>query len=160
MYLCRKIFKRMKQIIVVILLLLCGFDISAQNTVSNATLDRIEKLLLHHEIKAADSLLRQEPLNYGNDRSSYQVDFIVGLLFYYQEKYEESIPIMNVAMSKMDDLRLWECENYLKTAYYIADSFMRLKKLKECETVINYVLVKCANSYSNCIYAKKYSSYF
>lgn len=58
-------------------------------------------------------------------------------------------------MSKMDDLRLWECENYLKTAYYIADSFMRLKKLKECETVINYVLVKCANSYSNCIYAKK-----
>lgn len=89
----------MKQIIVVILLLLCGFDISAQNTVSNATLDRIEKLLLHHEIKAADSLLRQEPLNYGNDRSSYQVDFIVGLLFYYQEKYEESIPIMNVAMS-------------------------------------------------------------
>lgn len=145
----------MKHTIPIILLLLCELDIFAQNMVSNSTLERIEKLLLHHEVKAADSLFRQEPLNYGNDCSSYQADGVVGLLFYYQEKYEEAISIMNAAMSKMDSLRLWDCENYLKTAYYIADSFMHLNKLKECETIINYGLVKCVNSYSNCIYAKK-----
>ena len=122
---------------------------------SNSILNRIEKLLLHHEIEAADSLLRNEPLSFGDTHSSYQADCIVGSLFYYQEKYEESIFVMSVAISKMDSLRLWDCEHYLKTAYYIADSYIHLNKLEKCEEVINYTLVKCVNSYSNCIYAKK-----
>lgn len=134
---------------------MCGFVASAQNASSNSTLNRIEKLLSHHKIEAADSLLRNEPLSFGDTHSSYQADCIVGSLFYYQEKYEKSISVMSVAISKMDSLRLWDCEHYLKTAYYIADSYIHLNKLEECEAVINYALVKCVNSYSNCIYAKK-----
>ncbi len=145
----------MKHVITSIIFLMYGIIISAQNATSYSTLVRIEKLLLHHEIKAADSLLQQEQLIYGTSRSLYQVDCTVGLLFYYQEKYEESISTMGVAISKMDSLRLWDCDYYLKSAYYIADSYMHLNKIKESEAVINYALVKCVNSYSNCIYAKK-----
>jgi tetratricopeptide (TPR) repeat protein len=134
---------------------MCGIHVSAQNELSVSTIDRIEKLLSHHEIEAADSLLRKEYLSFGEANSAYQADCIVGLLFYYQEKFEESISVMSIAISKMDSLRLWDCEHYLKTAYYIADSYIHLNKLRESETVINYSLVKCVNSYSNCIYAKK-----
>ena len=145
----------MKNVITTIIFLMYGIIISAQNATSSSTLVRIEKLLLHHEIEAADSLLQQEQLIYGTSHSLYQVDCTAGLLFYYQEKYEESIFTLSVAISKMDSLRLWDCEKYLKSAYYIADSYMHLNKIKESEAVINYALIKCVNSYSNCIYAKK-----
>ncbi len=145
----------MRHLITAIILFICGSSSFAQITMSNSSLDRIEKLLLHHELGAADSLLQQENLSFGNAHSSYQTDAIIGSLFYYQEKYEDAISVMSVAISKMDSLRLWDCDNYLKTAYYIADSYLHLNMIKESETVINYALVKCVNSYSSCIYAKK-----
>ena len=47
---------------------------SAQNATSYSTLVRIEKLLLHHKIEAADSLFQQEQLNYGTSHSLYCKD--------------------------------------------------------------------------------------
>ena len=145
----------MRHILAIVIFFMCGIVVPAQNASSYSTLERIEKLLSHHEIEAADSLLQHNQLSYGNSHSLYLADCTIGLLFHYQEKYEEAISVMSIAISKMDSLRLWDCEHYLKTAYYIADSYTHLNKLNECEEVINYALVKCVNSYSNCIYAKK-----
>ncbi len=135
--------------------MMCGINISAQNSISKTTLERVEKLLLHHEIEYADNLLRQEQFSFGNANSSFKEDFVAGLLLYYKEMYEESVSAMNIAITKMDSLHMWDCENYLMTVYYIAYSYIHLDKLKESEAVINYALVKCANTYDTCIHAKK-----
>ncbi len=145
----------MKHIVITILLIWGGINVTAQNRLSNTTLERVEKLLLHHEIDFADSLLRQENFCFGNANSSYKEDFIAGLLLFHKEMYEESASAMIIAITKMDSLHIWDCENYLMTAYYIADSYIHLNKLKESESIINYALVKCANTYNTCIYAKK-----
>lgn len=144
-----------------VLLLICiahELDISAEKTVvSEAMLNRVEMLLMKKEIKEAEKLLNQEIMNLKDSiyTSSYRYNFVVGLLYYNKESYEASISAMETAITEMDSLLLWDCENYLKTAYYIADSYIHINKMKESEMVINHALIKCVNSYSNCIYAKK-----
>ena len=132
-----------------------GINLSAQNAISKNTLDRVEKLLAHNEVDYADSLLRQEQFSFDNSNSSFREKYITGLLFYHKEMYEESISLMSAALLNMDSLRVWDCDDYLKTAYYLADSYIHLNRLEEADKVINYTLVKCINSYSTCIYAKK-----
>ena len=135
--------------------MMCGIIVSAQNSISKTTLERVEKLLLHHEIDSADKLLREGQFSFGNANSSYKENFIAGLVFYHKEMYEESVSEMNIAITKMDSLHIWDCENYLMTVYYIADSYIHLNKLKESEAVINKALIKCANTYDTCLYAQK-----
>lgn len=144
-----------------ILFLICivhELDISAEkNVVSEAMLNRVEMLLMKKETKEAEKLFNQEVKNSedSNSNFSYRYNFVVGLLYYNKEMYEASISAMETAIAKMDSLLLWDCDNYLKTIYYIADSYIHLKRMKESEKVINYALVKCVNSYSTCTYAKK-----
>lgn len=145
----------MRIIIIIIILILPGTNVSAQTSSSTISLDRIEKLLSRLDIEYADSLLMQKQLDFGSSKSSYREDYIAGLLFYYKKQYEKSISVMSVALDKMDSQQLWDCENYLKTIYYIADSYIHLDKMKESETIINNALVKCVNSYNKCFYAKK-----
>ena len=145
----------MRYIITTIILIVCGTNVSAQDSIPQFMIDRIEKLLLHHEIEVADSLLRLKQLDFGSTHTSYQEDYLAGLMLYQQMNYEKSISLMSASVVKMDEMRLWNCEDYLKTAFYIADSYFRIGKLKESEDFINYALVKCVDSYSSCIYAKK-----
>lgn len=145
----------MKAIITIIALIMCGANSFAQELTSVQFIERIEKLLSRNDMESADSLMKCTHLDYGSDSSSFREDYIAGLLFYYKEQYEEAISVMNSSLMKMDRQKLWDCENYLKTVFYLADSYIQLDKIKDSETIINYALVKSVNSYYDCFFAKK-----
>lgn len=145
----------MRAFITIIVLFMYVTNSFAQELVSTDFLERIEKLLSRKDIENADSLIKCSHIVFGDDNSSFKEDYIAGLLFYYKEQYGEAISVLSSSLTKMDHQQLWDCENYLKTAFYLADSYIHLDKIKDSETVINYALVKSVNSYNTCLYAKK-----
>ncbi len=143
---------RFKTIIYFFLLSEFAFSAQVPDTIS---VDRIEKILQYHDEEAIDSVLQHSELDFGKYKSTYYEDCVVGMVFYKLRQYGNAVATLNVALNKMDSLHLCSNVKYLETAYYLADSYVKLGMLKECEAIIKYSLFKSVNKYNTNIYAKK-----
>lgn len=137
--------------------MLSGITLSAQIPFDEQYLDVIEKCLNFQRISKADSLMRQiqEIPSREFGKYNYRYHFVLGLLLCKQEKYEKSITELIISLEKMNEIKMWDCDNYLKTAYYLADSYVKIGKYNEANEIISDSFIRCIDSYETCNYSKK-----
>lgn len=128
MYICGKINKYfMKQIIVCLLLLLCTPKTSSQIICDDIIFNRVDSLI-HEQNEEKNSS---------------------------EEYYISSINDLTLLLNKRDSLQQWDCDNFLKTAYYLAFCNFKLHRANDAKFIIDNALLKCTNIWEYCIYAKK-----
>ena len=146
----------MKQIIIIITFLTFGYNVSAQSLINDPILQKVERLLERHTKDAELLFNRINPNDYRESKDwQFQYHYISGLLAYQQGAFDNAIEELASTIVELDNRCQWDCENYLKVAYYLADSYIKKGKNIESEQVINYALIKCVSIYDTCIYAKK-----
>lgn len=142
----------------IILLFICSLQMNGQKDSCEVILDRVEKLQNLSRLNEADSLLQ---LVYNHicmvpiQSIEYKMDFYRAKSFFLREDYEYALSIFKSTLSKHDSLNQYNCDDYIKNAYYVANCYHKLKKDEESEDVINETLVKCSTSWEYCPYSMK-----
>ena len=146
----------MSRIFFILLLSFCSFTSFAQERKIKELFDRVEITISNNEIKIADSLMQTVKKDeITSDSMSYCYYSIIGRINYYQKNFEKSKDALSRSLSLLDSMQIWDCENYIKHAYYLADSYIRTNDLSSSEDIINETMVKCASIWDECEYAKR-----
>ncbi len=146
----------MTRLFFILLLSFYSFTSFAQERKIKELFDRVEITISNNEINIADSLMQTVKKDeITADSMSYCYYSIIGRINYFQKNFEKSKNALSQTLSLLDSMQIWDCENYIKYAYYLADSYLETNDLSTSENIINETMIKCASIWEECEYSKK-----
>lgn len=146
----------MTRLFFILLLSFCSLTSFAQERKIKELFDRVEITISNKEFNIADSLMQTVNKDeITSDSMNYCYYSIIGRINYYQKNFDRSKDALSISLSLLDSMQIWDCENYIKHAYYLADSYLKTNDLTTSEDIINETMIKCASIWEECEYSKK-----